>query len=42
MQRGLLWLASGMWASQQSGEQKWSGRRFLLQVDTEQRYQRVP
>src|SRR5262245_11904212 len=42
MQSGLLWFASGMWASQQSGEQKCSGRRLRLQVDTEQRYHSAP
>src|SRR5262245_33462346 len=39
MHKGFLWFASGTWASQQSGEQKRSGNRFLLQVDTEHRYQ---
>ena len=42
MQSGFLWLASGTWASQQSGEQKWRGRRFLLQVETEQQYHNEP
>ncbi len=42
MQSGFLWLASGMWASQQSGEQKSSGSRLRLQVDTEQRYHSAP
>ena len=42
MHSGPRWFASGRWASQQSGEQKWSGNRFLLQVDTEHLYQRPP
>ena len=35
-------MASGRWASQQSGEQKCSGRRLRLHVETEQRYHRPP
>src|SRR5262249_36728371 len=42
MQRGLRGLASGRWASQQSGEQKCSGRRLRLQVETEHLYQTPP